>query len=80
MIQNIAYPFTKVSDVPPSFIAIKFFASLMRTCSSPPPSSDSSVFPVEMTDTFNNAHQSALSAARAAEFHLSLSELQAVWV
>lgn len=29
-------PFTKVSDVPPDFTAVKFFASLMRTSNIPP--------------------------------------------
>lgn len=29
-------PFTKVSDVPPDFTAVKFFASLMRTSKMPP--------------------------------------------
>lgn len=29
-------PFTKVSDNPAAFMAIKLFASLIRTCSSPP--------------------------------------------
>lgn len=36
--QVITNPFTKLSDVPPDFIAIKFFASFIRTCSSPPSS------------------------------------------
>lgn len=34
----ITNPLTKLSDVPPVFIAVKFFASLIRTCSSPPAS------------------------------------------
>lgn len=32
----ITNPFTKLSEVPPGFIAIKFWASLIKTCSSPP--------------------------------------------
>lgn len=29
------YPFTKESDVPPGFIAQRFLASFINTCSSP---------------------------------------------
>lgn len=34
--KNPTNPFTKVSDVPPDFTAVKFFASLMRTSNMPP--------------------------------------------
>ena len=31
-----ANPFTKESDVSPAFIAVRFLASLIKTCNSPP--------------------------------------------
>lgn len=35
---SMSDPFTKVSDEPAAFMAIKLFASLIRTCNSPPSS------------------------------------------
>lgn len=41
-----SYPFTKLSEVPPDFTAVKFFASLMNTSSIPPEiTGDSFFFP-----------------------------------
>lgn len=60
--QIITNPFTKLSDVPPVFIAIKFFASLIRTCSSPP-SSVAAFLPEEKT--LFKLRQRASNAARA---------------
>lgn len=51
------YPLTKLSEVPPGFIAIKFFASLIRTCSSPPTSGDD-FLPEDKTDFFRKSKQS----------------------
>lgn len=38
------YPFTKLSEVPPDFTAVKFFASLMNTSRIPPETIDESFF------------------------------------